>query len=86
MHHPRYFQTHWELTAIFGLSARTYSCGGEGSRFAGGDCDSFLKYLVIPTGSSTSMVGDSSSVGGADDKEDRSEPEADMVDGGKLYR
>lgn len=23
-------QDQWELTAIFGLSARTYSCGGEG--------------------------------------------------------
>lgn len=33
-----------------------------------------------------SMVGDSSSVGGADDKEDESEAEADMVVGRKLYR
>lgn len=69
-----------------GLSARTYSWGGEGSRFAGGDWgDSFLKYLVMPTGLSTSIVGDSSSEGGAEDREERSEPERDMMEGRQVH-
>jgi len=64
-----------------GLSASTYSCGGEGSRFGGGVSDSFLKYLVMPTGSSTAIGAFSSSVGGADDSDDRSESEReDMLD------
>jgi hypothetical protein len=63
-----------------GLSARTYSCGGEGSRFGGGDSDSFLKYLVMPTGSSTAIGATSSSEGGADDRDERSESERDMLD------
>lgn len=63
-----------------GLSAKTYSCGGEGARFGGGDSDSFLKYLVMPTGSSTAMGADSSSDGGADDSDERSESESDMLD------
>lgn len=76
-----------ELTAMFGLSARTYSCGGDGSRFGGGEGGaSFLKYLVIPTGLSTSMAGGSSSEGGADDSEERSEPERDMALRQELYR
>lgn len=64
-----------------GLSAKTYSWGGEGARFGGGDSDSFfLKYLVIPTGSSTAMEAGSSSEGGADDSDERSESERDMLD------
>lgn len=71
-----------QLTAISGLSARTCSCGGEGSRFGGGVSDSFfLKYLVMPTGSSTTIGLDSSSVGGADDSDESSESESfDMLD------
>jgi hypothetical protein len=68
-----------KLTAMVGLSARTYSWGGDGSRFGGGVSDSFLKYLVIPTGSSTAMAA-SSSVGGADDSDESSESEGAMVD------
>lgn len=67
------------LTAISGLSAKTYSCGGDGSRFGGGVSDSFLKYFAIPTGSSIAMAA-SSSVGGADDNEETSESEGDMVE------
>lgn len=70
-----------ELTAILGLSARTYSCGGEGSRFGGGVSDSFLKYFAMPTGSGSSIaMAASSSVGGADDSDDSSESEGAMVD------
>ena len=46
---PRIFRQR-ELTAISGLSAKTYSCGGDGSRFGGGVSDSFLKYFAIPVG------------------------------------
>lgn len=67
----------FQLTAIAGLSAITYSCGGEGSRFGGGVDDSFLKYLAIPTGLSTS-ISVSSSVGGAEDNEEESESEGAM--------
>lgn len=73
------------LTAICGLSARTNSCGGEGSRLGGGDSGSsfFAKYFWIPCGSSTSMMGGSSSdgVGGADESDDESESARDMVEG-----
>lgn len=68
-----------KLTAMIGLSAKTYSWGGDGSRFGGGVSDSFLKYLAIPTGSSTAIAA-SSSVGGADDSDERSESEGAMVD------
>lgn len=72
-----------KLTAISGLSASTYSCGGEGSRFGGGVSDSFLKYLVMPTGSSSMAIGAaSSSVGGADDSDEMSESESDMTSWG----
>jgi hypothetical protein len=64
---------------MFGLSARTYSCGGDGSRFGGGVSDSFLKYFAIPSGSSMAMAA-SSSVGGADESEERSESECAMID------
>ena len=68
------------LTAILGLSARTYSCGGEAGRFffGGGETsltaalEPFLKYLsrVSPrTGFNTS----SSSVEGAEEREEISE-------------
>lgn len=63
-----------ELTAISGLSATTYSCGGDGSRFGGGVSDSFLKYFAIPVGWSIAIVA-SSSVGGADDNDESSESE-----------
>lgn len=63
------------------LSARTYSCGGEGARFGGGVSDSFLKYLVMPVGSSIAIEPDSSSVGGADDSDESPESESgDMLD------
>lgn len=62
------------LTAISGLSAKTYSCGGDGSRFGGGVSDSFLKYFAIPEDFSTDMAA-SSSVGGADDNDESSESE-----------
>ena len=62
-----------------GLSAITYSCGGDGSRLGGGVEDSFLKYLAMPVGSSTSISG-SSSVGGAEDNDEESESEGDMFD------
>lgn len=78
---------HSQLTAISELSSSTYSCGGDGSRFGGGVSDSFLKYLVMPTGSSTAMGAFSSSVGGADDSDDRSESESDdMLDLGVVLR
>ena len=80
---PISFQAHVaisKLTAISGLSASTYSCGGEGSRFGGGVSDSFLKYLVIPTGSSSMAIGAvSSSVGGADESDESSESESDDI-------
>ena len=63
-----------KLTAISGLSATTYSCGGDGSRFGGGVSDSFLKYFAIPVGCSIAMVA-SSSVGGADDNDESSDSE-----------
>jgi hypothetical protein len=63
-----------KLTAISGLSATTYSCGGDGSRFGGGVSDSFLKYFAIPVGRSIAIVA-SSSVGGADDNDESSESE-----------
>jgi hypothetical protein len=59
---------------MLGLSARTYSCGGDGSRFGGGVSDSFLKYFAIPAGFSTAIAA-SSSVGGADDNDESSESE-----------
>ena len=68
------------LTAISGLSARTYSCGGDGERFGGGDSDSFLKYFAMPAGSSSIDIGDSSSVNGADDSDEESVSESDMAD------
>lgn len=78
---------HSQLTAISELSSSTYSCGGEGCRFGGGVSDSFLKYLVMPTGSSTAIGAFSSSVGGADDSDDRSESESDdMLDLGVVLR
>ena len=40
--------------------------------------DSFLKYLVIPIGLSTSMAV-SSSVGGAEDNDEESESEGGML-------
>lgn len=64
---------------MMGLSARTYSCGGDGSRFGGGVSDSFLKYFVIPTGAASTSIAVSSSVGGADDNEERSESEGAML-------
>lgn len=67
-----------KLTAILGLSASTYSCGGDGSRFGGGVSDSFLKYFAMPTGVSSTAIA-SSSVGGADDNDDRSESERVML-------
>lgn len=57
-----------------------YSCGGDGSRFGGGVSDSFLKYFAIPTGSGSSIaIAASSSVGGAEDSDDRSESEGAML-------
>lgn len=73
-------KSHRRLTAMFGLSAKTYSCGGEGARFGGGVDDFFLKYLAMPTGSSIAMAA-SSSVGGADDSDEISESESDMLCG-----
>ena len=64
---------------MLGLSAKTYSFGVDGSRYGGGVSDSFLKYLAIPTGSSMAMAA-SSSVGGADESEERSESEGAMID------
>ena len=64
----------YKLTAISGLSARTYSCGGDGSRFGGGVSDSFLKYFAMPEGFSVAMLA-SSSVGGAEDNDESSESE-----------
>lgn len=69
-----------ELTAMSGLSARTYSCGSDGDRFGGGDSDSFLKYFTMPAGFSSIGIGDSSSVNGADDSDEESESESDMAD------
>lgn len=77
LHHHKNLREH---TAISGLSANTYSWGGEGSRFGGGDSDSFLKYFAMPTGSSMAMEPVSSSDGGADESDDRSESERDMFD------
>ena len=62
-----------------GLSARTYSCGGDGSRFGGGVSDSFLKYFAIPTGAASISIAASSSVGGADDNDERSDSEGAML-------
>ena len=67
-----------KLTAMLGWSARTYSCGGDGSRFGGGVSDSFLKYLAMPTGWSIAMAA-SSSVGGAEESDDKSDSECDML-------
>lgn len=55
-----------------GLSARTYSCGGDAGRLGGGG-DSCLKYLVIEAVFSYVNDMDSSSVGGADDNDEESE-------------
>lgn len=68
------------MKAMSGLSARTYSCGGDGDRFGGGDSDSFLKYFAMPAGFSSIGIGDSSSVNGADDSDEESESESDMTD------
>ena len=77
---PHQFQ---RLTAISGLSANTYSCGGEGERVGGGDGDSSLKYLVM--GGVASKSSDiSSSVVGTDDNEDISESDSDMIAHGGL--
>lgn len=54
-----------------GLSASTYSCGGDSGRSGGGD--SSLKYFVMGALASKAISIDSSSVGGADDNEERSE-------------
>jgi hypothetical protein len=62
-----------------GLSARTYSCGGDAGRLGGGGV-SFLKYFVIGALASYANDMDSSSVGGADDRDEESEK--DMVSGG----
>lgn len=70
-----------QLTGILGLSAITYSCGGDGSRLGGGVDDSFLKYFAMPVGLSISMAV-SSSVGGADDSDEESESEGAMLKGG----
>lgn len=79
----RNFQHHratGEHTAISELSANTYSWGGDGSRFGGGDSDSFLKYFAMPTGSSMAMEPVSSSDGGADESDESSESDRDMLD------
>jgi hypothetical protein len=75
----RYIGDKKKLTAILGLSASTYSCGGDGSRFGGGVSDSFLKYFAMPTGRSSIAIAASSSVGGADDNDD-SESEGAMLE------
>jgi hypothetical protein len=54
-----------------GLSASTYSCGGDAGRFGGGV--SRLKYFVIGALDSNVIDIDSSSVGGADDNDEESE-------------
>lgn len=65
-----------------GLSASTYSCGGEGARFGGGGEAALagvlgLKYFSKPMLRWTDAAMVSSSVDGGDDREDESEP--DMV-------
>lgn len=57
-----------------GLSASTYSCGGDSGRSGGGGDSSFsLKYFVMGGLVSKAISIDSSSVGGADDNEEVSE-------------
>lgn len=56
-----------------GLSASTYSCGGDSGRSGGGDSSFSLKYFVMGALASKAISIDSSSVGGADDNEERSE-------------
>ena len=73
---------HSILTATSELSASTYSCGGEAGRFGGGDC--CLKYFVIGAVLSTTMAMDSSSLDGADDREDESDN--DMVERLVVFR
>lgn len=46
----------------------------------GGDSDSFLKYFVMPSRFSSITMADSSSVKGADDSDEESESERDILD------
>jgi hypothetical protein len=55
-----------------GLSASTYSWGGEAGRFDGG-VSSFVKYFVMGALVSKVIAIDSSSVDGAEDNEEESE-------------
>lgn len=71
------------LTAILGLSARTYSWGGDGGRLGDGGAgaagfSAFLKYLVIPALRLTDSAMDSSAVETTEDK-DEEESESDMA-------
>ena len=74
--------------AIVSLSPNTYSCAGEGDRFGGGGvaslaCDTGLKYRLMPVGFDIIFSMASSSVVGADDKE---ESESAMVEGRLTWR
>ena len=70
------------LTAISGLSASTYSCGGDAGRFlfaVGGEAAAapFLKYLSSLLGVGFEVISFSLTSEGAEDNEDMSDE--DMV-------
>ena len=79
-----------------GLSARTYSCGGEGDRFRGGgdgslggSSDSLGKNLKIPEpvlDGVASLSSSSSSSEGAGDRDDNEESSEDSSSAAMLGR
>lgn len=74
-----------ELTAMSGLSASTYSCGGEAGRFFFGGGEAalamqapFLKYLSrVPLPTDSTISSSPESIDGAEEREDMSD--ADML-------
>ena len=76
-----YWQRHYRLTAISGLSASTYSCGGDTGRFLFGGGEAavvlhapFLKYLSrVRDRGGLAISSSSKSIDGAEDNDDMSD-------------